>query len=421
MGILDDAIREHLDLKRKHGSRDAELREIEDEAFGQGDQPDPFVGGELYTGAPDAVDTGNEEPTRLVDAEVLQPTEEPPESVPSLEPASEPEAFRPAEPAPEPEALRPPEPTPDLPPETSDQAIAEPPSPIPGQVELPGQDEIPGQERLDAEPEADAEPEVEAPSPSESLEELIAEEEPFPEDSGAPPPVAEVEPEPESRPLEPQADAQAPPEPESAVPDPPPPPPEPGTEPPGRARGRVDVPTQEHPPPGETGDVPPLPGDEPELGRPDTTYEPPPIEPPSDEAPLPVEEPISDEQPLPDEAGSADSNGPQLYDFESDEDPASATTERPAVEDDFEALGPAEEESPYLDEEEPYSEEPASGVETGGEGIPEEPGTEVRPAVEDEEPAEGRSFDTEEHFEEDDSEEGLWFEKGPPKDFDFDD
>ena len=80
MGILDDAIREHLDLKRKHGSRDAELREIEDEAFGQGDQPDPFVGGELYSGAPDAVDAGNEEPTRLVDAEVLQPTDEPPGS-----------------------------------------------------------------------------------------------------------------------------------------------------------------------------------------------------------------------------------------------------------------------------------------------------------------------------------------------------
>ena len=415
MGILDDAIREHLDLKRKHGSRDAELREIEDEAFGQGDQPDPFVGGELYSGAPDAVDAGNEEPTRLVDAEVLQPTDEPPGSPPPPEPASEPEAFRPAEPVPEPEPLRPSDLVPEAEPETSDQAIGEPPSPIPGQVELPGQDEIPGQERLDAEPEA------EPPSPSESLEELIAEEEPFPEDTEAPPPAAEVEPEPQARPLEPQADAQAPPEPESAVPDPPPPPPEPGTEPPGRARGRVDVPTQEHPPPGDTGDLPPLPGDEPELGRPDTTYEPPPIEPPSDEAPLPAEEPISDEQPLPDEDASASSDGPQLYDFESDEESASATTERPAIEDDFEALGPAEEESPYLDEEEPYSEEPASGVEPAREGTAEEPGTEIRPAVEDEEPREGRSSDTEEHFEEDDSEEGLWFEKGPPKDFDFDD
>ena len=45
MGILDDAIREHLDLKRSHGARETELREIEDEAFGQGDQPDAFVAG----------------------------------------------------------------------------------------------------------------------------------------------------------------------------------------------------------------------------------------------------------------------------------------------------------------------------------------------------------------------------------------
>ena len=274
MGILDDAIREHLDLKRSHGARETELREIEDEAFGQGDQPDAFVAGELYTevGTSEDADAGNEEPTRLVEPEALRPTE----------PASEPEALRPAEPELEPEQE----------PETSDQPVGlEPPSQVPGQVELPGQDEIPGQERLEAEPDlppSTDEPESyrpaeetseqpEAPAPSESLEELIAEEEPFPEDTAAPPPAPpEAEPAPESRPLEPEPDAQAPPEPESFVPDPPPPPPEPGTEPPGRARGRVDVPTQEHPPPGDTGDLPPLPGDEPELGRPDTTYEPPP-------------------------------------------------------------------------------------------------------------------------------------------------
>ena len=48
MGILDDAIREHLDLKRKHGARDSEISEIEDEALGSGDRPDPFVAGELF-------------------------------------------------------------------------------------------------------------------------------------------------------------------------------------------------------------------------------------------------------------------------------------------------------------------------------------------------------------------------------------
>jgi hypothetical protein len=51
---------------------------------------------------------------------------------------------------------------------------------------------------------------------------------------------------------------------------------------------------------------------------------------------------------------------------------------------------------------------------------PEEPGTEVRPALEDEEVYEGGAPDPEESYEEDEGEEGLWFEKGPPKDFDFD-
>jgi hypothetical protein len=106
------------------------------------------------------------------------------------------------------------------------------------------------------------------------------------------------------------------------------------------------VPTQEHPPPGDTGDLPPLPGDEPELGRPDTTYEPPPVELPEDEAPS--------------------------------------------------------EEEPYPGEGETSPEEPASAVDSGDEEPDEEPGTEVRPVADDEE-------------------EDLWFEKGPPKDFDFDD
>ena len=34
MGLLDDAIREHLDLKRKHGAGDDELRRQETEALG---------------------------------------------------------------------------------------------------------------------------------------------------------------------------------------------------------------------------------------------------------------------------------------------------------------------------------------------------------------------------------------------------
>ena len=90
MGILDDAIREHLDLKRKHGARDAELREIEDEAFGSGDRAGSLRGGRaLQRGAPTRCDAGNEEPKRLVDAEVLRPTAGRPQAPPSARPEPE--------------------------------------------------------------------------------------------------------------------------------------------------------------------------------------------------------------------------------------------------------------------------------------------------------------------------------------------
>jgi len=46
MSILDDAIREHLELKRAHGADEAELKKLEDEAFGppgRPEEPDPFA------------------------------------------------------------------------------------------------------------------------------------------------------------------------------------------------------------------------------------------------------------------------------------------------------------------------------------------------------------------------------------------
>lgn len=39
MGILDEAIREHLALKRQHGTDPSELKQLEDEAFGPPDRP----------------------------------------------------------------------------------------------------------------------------------------------------------------------------------------------------------------------------------------------------------------------------------------------------------------------------------------------------------------------------------------------
>src|SRR5213080_2766813 len=39
MGILDEAIRSHLDLKRRHGAAEDDLRRLEDEAFGPPTRP----------------------------------------------------------------------------------------------------------------------------------------------------------------------------------------------------------------------------------------------------------------------------------------------------------------------------------------------------------------------------------------------
>jgi len=41
MGLLDDAIREHLDLKRRHGADPSEVARQEREAFGHGPMPAP--------------------------------------------------------------------------------------------------------------------------------------------------------------------------------------------------------------------------------------------------------------------------------------------------------------------------------------------------------------------------------------------
>jgi hypothetical protein len=46
MSILDDAIREHLELKRQHGADEAEVKRLEDEAFGppgRPEDPDPMA------------------------------------------------------------------------------------------------------------------------------------------------------------------------------------------------------------------------------------------------------------------------------------------------------------------------------------------------------------------------------------------
>ena len=111
MGVLDDAIREHLELKRRHGASDAELTRQESEALGPA-RRDP---------APAAAEP----------AEQVQP-EQP---VPAA-----------AEPAPEPE----PEPAADLA-DAEEPAAVAPAAPLPDEDVEP--DEVPAEERLASEEE----------------------------------------------------------------------------------------------------------------------------------------------------------------------------------------------------------------------------------------------------------------------------
>lgn len=105
MGILDEAIREHLELKRQHGAGDSELKQLEDDAFGQADRP----------GDEQAPDPLAEAPTQFMEQPEIaegetarrEPTiadlQEPPPLLAQEEPASAEEAPE-ADPAPAEEA-----------------------------------------------------------------------------------------------------------------------------------------------------------------------------------------------------------------------------------------------------------------------------------------------------------------------------
>jgi hypothetical protein len=79
MGILDDAIKEHLELKRQHGAGDDELKQLEDEAFGAAERP----GAEAAVSDPLA-----EAPTQFMsqpDVEEEKPDEPAEEPAPAME------------------------------------------------------------------------------------------------------------------------------------------------------------------------------------------------------------------------------------------------------------------------------------------------------------------------------------------------
>jgi hypothetical protein len=83
MSILDDAIREHLELKRQHGADEAELKRLEDEAFGppgRPDEPDPFAEAPTeFMAAPEGQGEGaGEGGRRRINIADLQEPPEPP-------------------------------------------------------------------------------------------------------------------------------------------------------------------------------------------------------------------------------------------------------------------------------------------------------------------------------------------------------
>lgn len=104
MSILDDAIREHLELKRAHGADEAELKRLEDEAFGppsRPEEPDPMAEAPTeFMATPEvAAAEADEEGRRRINIADLQ--EPPAQEAPKVEAveAVEPEADAPAPPA----------------------------------------------------------------------------------------------------------------------------------------------------------------------------------------------------------------------------------------------------------------------------------------------------------------------------------
>jgi hypothetical protein len=82
MGILDDAIREHLELIRQHGAADSEVQRLEDEAFGPPTRPDEadFPESEEAMGSGNGValeEAPPEDAAAHEDVTTLLPAEEP--------------------------------------------------------------------------------------------------------------------------------------------------------------------------------------------------------------------------------------------------------------------------------------------------------------------------------------------------------
>jgi hypothetical protein len=103
MGILDEAIREHLELKRQHGAGDPELKQLEDEAFGPPERPGNGAAADPLAEAPteflvqpetagDPAPKEAEKQASRRESPSIGDLQEAPESPPTEEPAAKQEA-----------------------------------------------------------------------------------------------------------------------------------------------------------------------------------------------------------------------------------------------------------------------------------------------------------------------------------------
>lgn len=149
MGIFDDAIRQHLEFKRQQGLDEAELKQLEDEAFGQAARPGDEATGEEAAVAPEEGGAGlfdaeaADEPELAEEVAPDAPSEAPgtgsgASAVAPDEPAADEEPDPTvAAPAAEVEAAEPdPEPTPVEPMPTAEEAF-HPDEPIPSEISPP--------------------------------------------------------------------------------------------------------------------------------------------------------------------------------------------------------------------------------------------------------------------------------------------
>jgi hypothetical protein len=420
MSILDDAIREHLELKRAHGADDAEVKRLEDEAFGPPQRPDeidPFAEAPTeFLASPDEGPDGPgifDEGARGGRRPNIADLQEAPPPAPAIEDELAPAPDAPP-PSPADAASIP------LPPPPGEESAA---APAGGSAAAPPADEAPPA----AEPIADAGPnteerhaiadqptqmfDVQAHVDAEAAATEIPVEQPSPSDEEL---VDAAQDEPHAAPPAPEEDAG----------------PELGAQPPLETRG-PDAEVSGHPP----AEAAPT---EEESAEYDFANE----QRLADELDRALDAPVSAEQALPG-FEDAPAEGGGIFDFESEahyeEDPSEEVLRRAdARADEAEAHEepPPDPDSPrgFVEppsEEAPLDatvEQPRPNFDPPSEEIPHDqaaPGAE--PAAEEDDDAfdpdtghEDVLEDTPRFLEDAPEDDDLWFEQKPPKDFDLD-